>query len=396
MIRQIPLYSFETLMQYDEATRLFQVLSKLDTTPITAQLNKTPGTSGPKGYSFEAMLNALIAQRLCGIPTITRLVERLRTDPRFRYDCGFAPWGQAPSCATFSRFFKMITDRGLIESLFKEVATGALQQGLVSYESVAIDSTAIEAYERAMPLKQINDSPNANWGIKKNSDGKRQSWFGYKLHAAVDAQSGLPIALITTPANVNDATQAIPLMQCIDQPVSNWLMDAAYDCRDIYQAIEKRHSQAFIPLNLRGEKEPPAGFNKDRVPVCSGGYDMVYWGYDAKRKELKYRCPHVCGKVDCLYGSQWCSSSNYGMVRKISVNSDLRNHPPTPRHTQRWQSTYNLRTSAERFNAMIKTHLGANRPMVRGIEKVHTHLLLCSITLLAMAFANACVKAKVA
>lgn len=72
-------------------------------------------------------------------------------------------------------------------------------------------------------------------------------------------------------------------------------------------------------MNLRGEKEPPEGFTKERVPLCSAGYEMVYWGYDAKRKELKYRCPHVCGKVDCVQGSQWCSASNYGMVKKYKL-----------------------------------------------------------------------------
>ena len=136
------------------------------------------------------------------------------------------------------------------------------------------------------------------------------------------------------------------------------------------------------------QKELPEGFTKERVPLCSGGYEMVYWGYDAKRKELKYRCPHVCGKVDCVQGSHWCSASNYGMVKKIQVEKDLRSYPPTPRHTKRWQSIYNQRTSVERFFSMIKTHLGAERPNVCGIKKVHVHLLLCSVALLAMARAN--------
>ncbi|NCB75904.1 MAG: IS5/IS1182 family transposase, partial [Negativicutes bacterium] len=33
-------------------------------------------------------------------------------------------------------------------------------------------------------------------------------------------------------------------------------------------------------------------------------------------------------------------------------------------------------------------HLGAERPNVCGIKKVHVHLLLCSVALLAMARAN--------
>ena len=388
MIRQTLLFSFETLMQYDESTRLFQVLSNIDVTPVLSKLDRPAGKSGPKGYSAEAMLCALIAQRLCGIPTIVKLVERLRTDPRFRYDCGFSSLGTTPSSATFSRFFQTITNLELAQDLFEKQVEQAQREQLISSDSIAIDSSAIEAYEKTQSQKKVSNSPNAQWGVKRDTDGKRYSWFGYKLHAAVDAQSGLPIALITTPANVNDATQALPLMNNISQPVENWLMDAGYDAKEIYQAAWQRQSQAFIPMNLRGEKEPPEGFTKERVPLCSAGYEMVYWGYDAKRKELKYRCPHVCGKVDCVQGSRWCSASNYGMVKKIQVDKDLRSCPPTPRHTKRWQSIYNQRTSVERFFSMIKTHLGAERPNVCGIKKVHVHLLLCSVTLLAMARAN--------
>lgn len=120
--------------------------------------------------------------------------------------------------------------------MFEKQVEQAQHEQLLSSHSVAIDSSAIEAYEKAQSQKQVMDSSNAQWGVKRAADGKRQSWFGYKLHAAVDAQSGLPLALITTPANVNDATQAIPLMNRQVHPVKNWLMDAGYDSKDIYQA----------------------------------------------------------------------------------------------------------------------------------------------------------------
>ena len=51
-------------------------------------------------------------------------------------------------------------------------------------------------------------------------------------------------------------------MNNISQPVQNSLMDAGYDAKDIYQAAWQRQSQAFILMNLRGEKEPPEGFKK--------------------------------------------------------------------------------------------------------------------------------------
>ena len=233
-------------MQYDESTRLFQVLSNIDVTPVLSKLDRPAGKSGPKGYSAEAMLCALIAQRLCGIPTIVKLVERLRTDPRFRYDCGFSSLGTTPSSATFSRFFQTITNLELAQDLFEKQVEQAQREQLISSDSIAIDSSAIEAYEKTQSQKKVSNSPNAQWGVKRDTDGKRYSWFGYKLHAAVDAQSGLPIALITTPANVNDATQALPLMNNISQPVQNWLMDAGYE-RSVVWSIRLTWV-CFMPL----------------------------------------------------------------------------------------------------------------------------------------------------
>ena len=51
------------------------------------------------------------------------------------------------------------------------------------------------------------------------------------------------------------------------------------------------------------------------------GYDMVYWGCD--RNYLKFRCPHALGKVNCPYGTLWCSSSNYGMVVKVNASGKV-------------------------------------------------------------------------
>ena len=81
------------------------------------------------------MLCALIAQRLCGIPTIVKLVERLRTDPRFRYDCGFASLGATPSSATFSRFFQTITQLELAQELFEKQVDQAQREQLADFIS---------------------------------------------------------------------------------------------------------------------------------------------------------------------------------------------------------------------------------------------------------------------
>ncbi|MGF7186771.1 hypothetical protein GGQ84_002902, partial [Desulfitispora alkaliphila] len=133
------------------------------------------------------------------------------------------------------------------------------------------------------------------------------------------------------------------------------------------------------------EKEPPAGFSSNGTARCSMGYDMIYWGVDGNR--LKFRCPHVLGKVNCPQGSNWCSKSNYGLVRKVNVNKDYRRFSAPHRDTRQWKELYNERTSVERCFGRLKEHLTVNDLHVSGIEKVKTHVHLNAIVLLTSALA---------
>nr|WP_284200187.1 transposase [Alicyclobacillus sacchari] len=96
-------------------------------------------------------------------------------------------------------------------------------------------------------------------GAKYDTFGNKLTWFGYKVHLAVDAKSELPIALDVTPANVYDGEMAIPLMKEIHE--RNWrfqfvMMDAGYDQAKNGEAARQYGAQAIIALNKRGEKEP--------------------------------------------------------------------------------------------------------------------------------------------
>ena len=88
-IRHQPLFSFETLLEYQPKTRLALLFEILDFHPC---LKALPAKSirGPKGFSAESMLRALVAKQLYQIPTFSQLVERLEQDLSFAYDCGFS------------------------------------------------------------------------------------------------------------------------------------------------------------------------------------------------------------------------------------------------------------------------------------------------------------------
>ncbi|WP_206923100.1 transposase, partial [Alicyclobacillus suci] len=133
----------------------------------------------------------------------------------FRYQCGFRLDKRVPSISTLSRVFATITEKGLAKTLFVDLVSQCREAGIIGGTHLAIDSTAISAYERKQPKLRSQETGNANWGAKYDTFGNQLTWFGYKIHLAVDTASELPVSLEVTPAHVYDGEIAIPLMKDI-------------------------------------------------------------------------------------------------------------------------------------------------------------------------------------
>lgn len=388
-IRQDCIFSFEDALKIQPQSRLEKIINTLDYKPVLSKLNKADkGKSGSKPYPAYAMLNALIAMHLENMNGFTQLVERLKYDAYLRYVCGFEVLGTTPSIATFSRFYSRLTETDCLSDLFSSLVKQAEKIGLLDLNAVAIDSTKVTAYEKAVPSKKIvKDGNSADWGIKSDTNGNPIKWFGYKLHIGTDVKSGIPLALKVTPASNTDASVAKELLEQIKEnttsPIYYYLMDSGYDQHDIYSLIKNDYkAQAIIALNKRSAKQPKAGLDWDGTPICSAGYRMVYWG--SYKSENKFRCPHILGKCDCPFGSAWCSESNYGMVVKTRVKDDPRFFCTPHRGTKNWQKLYNMRTYAERCFSRFKENLGLENGLtVRKIKKVEAHAYLCAITMIA-------------
>ena len=88
-------------------------------------------------------------------------------------------------------------------------------------------------------------------------------------------------------------------------------------------------------------------------------------------------------------GMAWCSSSNYGYVKKIAIADDPRGVGRIVRGTAAWDALYDLRTSVERAFSYLKEQLNLRTVRVRGRRKVHTHNLFAVIALAASVLASA-------
>ena len=388
-IRQECLLSFDEIIKYQPKTRLELILSQLDFTNILDELSKLHALRGPKGHYELNLLFSLAAMQVEKIKTFKKLVERLKTDPVFRYTCGFNILANTPSASTFSRFLDKLSQCPSLEKDYETLVKKAISLGIIDGTNVAIDATKIDAYEKSKQKSRLkNDGKSANWGAKSDTDGNKIRWFGYKLHILVDCKSELPLSILVSPASYYDGEFAIPLIKKflikyhgILNP-KYYIMDSGYDFQKNYDYIANEvKAHAIIAYNPRGQYAPPEGLNEDFQPICSMGYALIYWGKDGDY--LKYRCPHSTDKVDCPYGMNWCSDSNYGYCYKVNYKKNNRYFSYPPRHTLAYEKLYNERTSIERCNSRLKIFLNADNLRSAGIRKAKVNAILNCMALIS-------------
>lgn len=124
----------------------------------------------------------------------------------FRRFAGLALDEAVPDHSTLWRFRDQLRQLGLDEAAFAEVNRQLEKKGLVVKAGTLVDATLIAA-AAAEPPKQKGGGlsqadPDARWAKR----AKGGAHFGYKLHAGVDAGSGIVRRVRLTPANVNEIT----------------------------------------------------------------------------------------------------------------------------------------------------------------------------------------------
>jgi transposase len=394
-IRQECLLSFDEIMKFQPQTKLELILSQINFSNILNELEKMNHVHGPKGHDKLSMLYSLVAMQVENIKTIKLLVERLKVDPVFRYTCNFEVLSIPPSASSFSRFLNKLVKCKSLEKDFKDLIIKAKELNIIDGTNVAIDSTCIHSYEKARPKSQSTNNNNNNfsdWAVKKGSDGKVIHWFGYKLHILSDCKSELPLSIMMTPASYSDSAVAIDLIKKFNGDYKNifsaqyYIMDSGYDSQYNYDYVTNDcNAHAIIAYNKRKESSVPEGFNDKFQPICSMGYTLTYWGKDGNY--LKFRCPHETNKVNCLFGSEWCSHSNYGYCLKVNYKKRNRHFGYPYRGSHNWQLKYNLRSSIERCNSRLKENLNIDNMRSAGINKAIIFALLSCISLVSATIA---------
>lgn len=268
------------------------------------------GRVGAPMHDRRKIACAFLAKAVMNLSTTQALRERLSVDRVLRRLCGWETRHQIPSESTFSRAFATFADTGLLDEIHQTVTKRFLGNAIVWH--LSRDATAIDAREKPRPASVASPPPKADTppaeaspaeakpkrgrppkgeekpppeptrlerqrtqtleaalaelprhcdrGVKKNSQGFKETWIGYSFQVDV-TEWGVPTAALTTSASLHDSQPAIPLHRLSRSRIGTIfynLMDAAYDATAIRDEISEGQTVPIIDRNRRrGPKPPP-------------------------------------------------------------------------------------------------------------------------------------------
>ncbi len=420
IIRQPSLFSIQELYDMEPTQKYDAIISAIDLDAVYYEVSKKSIIGAPIELNYAAMIISVFIRYIERIPTIKDLVKRLNHDIAFKLNCGFLVSDEIPSEASYSRLLTKLSDSNILEQAQEKLIIQAISEGFIIDDTVAIDATHFGARDQAQPKqekpkpapkkrgrkskaereqwlkeqaeKEANlpiyekkieaqlDIPltklraevpqDPEWGVKKNSEGRNEFWFGYKGHLAVGTSSQYILQSLFSSGNLNDGKAAIPLLKGIDNlPLSHiryQTMDAGYDYEAIYMQVYQMNQQSVIAYNKRNESEP-IGFDKHFAPTCFREHSYRYDSYDAKYETLKYTSPKECKD---------CPLANEGICQKVfkmKVTTDLRRYSAPARGSIAWKKIYNFRIAVERVNAYLKEFFQLNNVRYRTGKRAKVH-----------------------
>jgi hypothetical protein len=367
----------QTVARRSDADQIAALLDSPEIGQLVTELAATRWTGRP-GYPIRTMVGMALAKSVYTLPTWTRTVALVSEHAALRVALGCSDPASVPSVHACYRFAaKLRVFKPLLDACVDRVTAALHEQIPELGTAVAIDASDMPAYANGQrylykggPERKTYSDPDATWGHRSAvSTRAAGSFYGYKLHQAVCADTGLPLAWRVETAKDAESTFAMPLLDAVKargfRPEVA-IMDMGYDLTPVYEGCEQHGCLPVIPLR----ETPAVKAGKHLPPACEHG-PWTFAGSDAKRQAAKWRCP----TGECSPASRW-------------IKAD-RLHTLIPRGSLRWKQLYRLRGAVERENGRLK-HEWALLPLrVRRIERVRLHADLTILARLACALSDA-------
>lgn len=217
--------------------RLGEIAAMVDWQPFEELLSPIHASArGEASYPPLMMFKVLLLQRWYDLSD-PAMEEALYDRLSFRRFAGLALEDETPDHSTIFRFRDALTRHGLMAALLGELTRQLDGKGAILRQGTLIDATLVHSAARRPRMAEGKVSPvdpDARFGANNE---RRRYVFGYKLHVAVDAGSGLVRAQATTPANVQEIAVAGDLVQGDEQAVYG---DRGYDAAWLHRDLARR------------------------------------------------------------------------------------------------------------------------------------------------------------
>src|SRR3984893_5871432 len=234
---------------------LSEILRLVDWAGFERLLRAIPiAKKGEPSYPPLVMFKVLLLQRWHGLsdPAMeAALSDRLS----FMAFAGLSLSDPTPDHATIWRFREKLGTLALIEPLLTEMNRQLNAAGLVMKQGTLIDASLVSSAARRPRMdegKMSKIDKEARFGPPHRSG---RFAFGYKLHVAVDAGSGLVLDMSVTPANEQDVAVA---PQLLDRAAGTVYADRGYDSDPLRRELTARGLSGGLTRRRTGRDLTPA------------------------------------------------------------------------------------------------------------------------------------------
>lgn len=250
----------EELIKPDHAFRKLNAIVNFET--LLHPYRTLYSDLGKAGIDIEKGFKALLVQFWEDLSD-RQMEKALQENVAIKWFCGFRLMERTPDHSYLGKLRSRIGTANIVKIL-NEVNEILHSHGLFGNVFTFIDASSIVSKtalwkERDKAIKDGEEKLNnanvasyaadkdARWGAKS----KKNIWFGYKRHNAVDMRHGLIKKVTVTPANILD----FKVLREVCPPQGMVFMDKLYDCKeaDTLLALHNCHA-ATIRKNTNASK----------------------------------------------------------------------------------------------------------------------------------------------
>jgi hypothetical protein len=233
------------------------------------------------------LLGACLVRSIYALPTWTRTVELIAEHAVLAEAIGGSP----SEWACYRFMAKLREHASALAEAVDRIAERLREECPDYGVDVAIDASDMPAYANGQrflynhgPERRSYSDPDASWGHRSAvSTRKGGGFYGYRLHLAACARTGLPLAWRVETAKRNESLYVAPLLDALRSRgfrAATCAMDKGYDNNRVLEETIQREVAPIICLR-KGRPVPLTP-----IPYGSDEWKRLYRGRSAVEREF--------------------------------------------------------------------------------------------------------------